>query len=187
MGLGRLAARLAVGGYMIGHGTQKLFGWFGGGGLDATAAQFDTIGLRPGRSNAIAAGVTEAGGGMLLAAGVATPLAAAALTGGMLTAISRVHFTKGPWLSKGGYEYNLVLIAALLAIAEAGPGPLSLDALANNSRAGRANALGVLALGGLGAFVVDRLARAHTDAQSAATADPETDVGPGDRADPDDA
>jgi putative oxidoreductase len=169
MGLGRLAARVVIGAYMFGHGTQKLFGWFDGHGLEATSEQFGKLGLVPGRRNAIAAGVAESGGGVLLAAGLATPLAAAALTGTMLTAVHRVHLAKGPWLSKGGYEYNLVLISAVLAIAEAGPGPLSLDALGASPRKGRACAVGVLGAGALGAFAVDRLARANAISELAPT------------------
>ncbi len=128
MKVGRFLLRLSMGLFFIGHGTQKLFGWFGGGGLDATAEGFEKLGLRPGRTNAIVGGVAEAGGGALLAAGLATPLAATALTATMLTAIERVHLNKGPWAANGGYEYNVVLIAALLALAESGPGGLLLEA-----------------------------------------------------------
>ena len=92
--------RLSVGGFFIGHGTQKLFGWFGGHGLDATGQAFESMGLRPGKRNAIAAGAAEAGGGALLALGLATPLAGAALTATMLTAIHRVHLKNGPWATK---------------------------------------------------------------------------------------
>jgi putative oxidoreductase len=120
MKIGRLLLRAAVGGFFFGHGTQKLFGWFGGNGLEATAEAFDGMGLRPGKANAIAAGVAEAGGGALLAAGVATPAAASVLTATMLTAIETVHAKNGPWLNKGGYEYNVVLIAAVLTLAEVG-------------------------------------------------------------------
>src|SRR5271157_4656341 len=127
MKIGRLLLRVVVGGLFVGHGTQKLFGWFGGGGLDATAGAFESLGLRPGKANAIAAGAAEAGGGALLALGLATPLAASALTATMITAIDTVHAKNGPWLNKGGYEYNVVLIAAVLALVDAGPGGLSLD------------------------------------------------------------
>ncbi len=125
MKIGRLLLRLAVGGIFVGHGTQKQFGWLGGSGLEATAQGFEQIGLRPGRRNAFAAGAAETGSGALLAAGLATPLAASVLTGTMSTAIHRVHLKNGPWLSNGGYEYNVVLIAAALALAEAGPGERS--------------------------------------------------------------
>jgi putative oxidoreductase len=113
--------RLILGALFVGHGTQKLFGWFGGRGLDATGEFFEGLGLRPGKRNAIAAGVAEAGGCALLASGVATRLAAAALTGAMITAVKSVHLAKGPWVSNGGYEYNLLVILALLVIAEEDP------------------------------------------------------------------
>jgi putative oxidoreductase len=71
-----LVARLLLGGLFFGHGTQKLFGWFGGHGLDGTAGFFESLGLRPGRQHAIVAGAAEAGGGALLAAGLATPAGA---------------------------------------------------------------------------------------------------------------
>jgi putative oxidoreductase len=141
MKIGRLLLRVAVGGFFFGHGTQKLFGWFGGHGLDATAQGFEALGLRPGRPNAIAAGVAEAGGGALLASGLATPIAASALTATMLTAIERVHGKKGPWLSNGGYEYNVVLIAAVLTLVEV-----------DRERAGSSSALAVLVAGALGAL-----------------------------------
>ena len=75
MSLGRLVLRAAIGGLFIGHGTQKLFGWFGGGGLEKTGEGFAAIGLVPGRRNALVAGLAESGGGALLALGLATPLA----------------------------------------------------------------------------------------------------------------
>ena len=152
MKIGRLLLRLVVGGLFVGHGTQKLFGWFQGHGLDATAQGFEQLGLRPGRRNAISAGAAEAGGGALLAIGLATPLASAVLIATMLTAIHRVHAKNGPWVTNGGYEYNLVLIAAALALAEVGPGELSLDALRGRERSGSRWALAALAAGALGAF-----------------------------------
>jgi putative oxidoreductase len=122
----KLVLRLTIGGLFVGHGAQKLFGWFDGGGLSETARTFEKLGLRPGRVHAAAAGAAEIGGGALLAAGAATPLAAATLTATMITAVDRVHLRNGPWVTNGGYEYNLVLTAAALALAETGPGPLSL-------------------------------------------------------------
>jgi putative oxidoreductase len=122
----KLVLRLTVGGLFAGHGAQKLFGWFGGGGLGATGQTFEKLGLRPGRVHAAAAGAAELGGGALLAAGAATPFAAATLTATMITAVERVHLRNGPWVTNGGYEYNLVLAAAALALAETGPGPLAL-------------------------------------------------------------
>jgi putative oxidoreductase len=151
MKIGRLLLRLAVGGFFIGHGTQKLFGWFGGNGLDATAQGFEQIGLHPGRRNAIAAGVAEAGGGALLATGLETPLAASVLTATMLTAIRTVHAKNGPWITNGGYEYNVVLIAAALALVEVGPGKLSLDSARGHERSGSGWAFAAFIAGSLGA------------------------------------
>ncbi len=162
MKIGRLLLRLIVGGLFVGHGTQKLFGWFGGHGLDATAEGFEHLGLRPGRRNAIAAGAAEAGGGALLAAGLASPVAEAALTGTMITAISTVHAKNGPWAGDGGYEYNLVLIAIVLALAETGPGPISLDGQLGRERSGTRWALAALLGGALGAFGTLKAAEAQT-------------------------
>jgi putative oxidoreductase len=160
MKIARLLLRLVVGGLFFGHGTQKLFGWFDGHGLDATAQGFEQMGMRPGKRNAVAAGVAEAGGGAALALGLATPLSAATLTATMLTAIHRVHLKNGPWLTKGGYEYNLVLIAAVLALAETGPGRPSLDAALGRERSGPGWALAALALGAAGAAGAHKLAEA---------------------------
>jgi putative oxidoreductase len=118
MKLSRLILRVLIGGLFVGHGTQKLFGWFGGHGLEGTSGFFESLGLRPGKRNAVAAGVSEAAGGALLASGVALPLAGAALTGTMTTAIRHVHGPKGPWSTDGGWEYNAVLIGATLTIVE---------------------------------------------------------------------
>src|SRR5215468_8372806 len=90
MGLFRLLARVTIGLLFAGHGAQKLFGWFEGGGLEGTASIFERVELVPGRRNALAAGLAETAGGLLFAAGAATPLAAAALTGSMITAIKTV-------------------------------------------------------------------------------------------------
>jgi putative oxidoreductase len=174
MKLGRLLLRLSVGGFFVGHGTQKLFGWFGGHGLDATAAGFEQLGLRPGRRHAIAAGAAEAGGGALLAVGLQTPLAASVLTATMLTAIHRVHGKNGPWLSNGGYEYNVVLIAAVLTLVEVGPGPLSLDGARGRERSGTGWTLAALvtgALGAVGAHLVAESQPAPADAGAATSAD----------------
>lgn len=121
MKIGRLIARVVIGGLFVGHGTQKWFGWFGGPGLAGASQSMDALGLRPGRTNAIAASVSETAGGALLAAGALTPVAAATLIATMITAVRTAHLKNGPWASKGGYEYNLVLIAALLTLVDGGP------------------------------------------------------------------
>jgi putative oxidoreductase len=151
MQIGRLAARVVIGGLFVGHGTQKLMGWFGGPGLDGTEQMMAAIGMRPTRPNAIAAGVSETAGGTLLALGAATPLAAAGLIGTMATAIHKVHRPNGPWVAQGGWEYNAVLIAALTALVDGGPGDLSVDALRGRREWGSAWAIGALAVGGAAA------------------------------------
>src|SRR5919204_2789717 len=118
MGLFRFLARVTIGLLFVGHGTQKLFGWFGGPGPEGTGQYFESLGLKPGRRNALLSGISEAGGGALFAAGAATPLSAAAISGSMITAIKTVHLEKGVWVSAGGYEYNLVLLAAVFGPTE---------------------------------------------------------------------
>jgi putative oxidoreductase len=155
MGLGQLALRGVIGPLFVGHGAQKLFGWFDGHGLEGTAGFFEgSLGLRPGKRHASAAGVTEFAGGALLTAGALTPLATAGLTGSMVTAIRKAHAQNGPWVTGGGYEYNLVLITALTALAESGPGPLSVDGARFPKLKGTALALASLAAGIAGSYLV---------------------------------
>jgi putative oxidoreductase len=168
MKIGRLLLRTAVGGFFVGHGTQKLFGWFSGHGLEGTTKGFEQLGLRPAKVHATAAGVAEAGGGALMVAGFETPLAAAALTATMITAIQKVHLKNGPWTTNGGYEYNVVLIAAALAIAEVGPGPLSLDAARGKERTGSGWALAALLAGAVGAAGAHFYSEAQPEPEAAA-------------------
>ena len=152
MDIGRTALRLIIGPLFVGHGTQKLFGWFGGHGLEGTAGFFEsTLGLKPGKRHATAAGASEAIGGALLTLGALTPVAAGLITGTMITAIRKVHAPKGPWVTDGGYEYNAVLIAAMLALTEAGPGRPSVDASAFPRLKGNALALAQFAAAAAGA------------------------------------
>lgn len=147
MSVAKLAARVVIGGLFVGHGTQKLKGWFGGPGLEGTEGMMQSLGMHPARRNALAAGVTETAGGTLLAFGLATPLASAGLIGVMTTAIRKVHLPNGPWAANGGWEYNAVLIATLTVLAEQGPGAVSLDGLLGRERAGVGWGLGALAVG----------------------------------------
>jgi putative oxidoreductase len=126
--LGLLALRVCVGGALVAHGAQKLFGWFGGAGPERTGASFERLGFRPGKLNAIVAGLGEAGGGVLLAVGLGTPGASAAVVGTMIVA-SSMHVDKGFFNSKGGFEYPAVLGWSAAALALTGPGTLSLDQL----------------------------------------------------------
>ena len=173
MNLARLILRAVVGGYFFGHGTQKLFGWFGGHGPEGTGQFFESLGLRPGKRHALAAGAAESGGGSLVLLGAAPPLAPSVLIATMLTAIKRVHLPNGPWVSNGGYEYNLVLIAALLALAETGPGSPSVDsALGSNLKGNKAVLLAAIlgTAGAVGAHLVAENAPApEPTAEPAAT------------------
>ena len=129
--------------------------------------------MRPTKVHALAAGGTETAGGALLAAGLATPAAAAALTGVMTTAIKKVHLANGPWAANGGWEYNAVLIAAVIALAETGPGEFSLDHVLGTERSGPEWALGALALGvASAALTMAAGGRAAATPSTAATADP---------------
>lgn len=159
--------RILIGALFIGHGTQKLFGWFGGNGLEATGEAFEGMGLRPGKETAALAGLSEAGGGALLATGLATPLAGAAITGTMVQAIQTVHASKGPWNSNGGWEFNSVIIAAVLTIVEQGPGPVSLDRAFGTERSGRAWMFAALAAGLTGPTLAGTLlAKTRTNPQA---------------------
>src|SRR5215218_2583203 len=136
MKLGFTAFRATIGAVFFAHGAQKLFGWFGGPGPEGSAKGFDAMGLRPGKRNALIAGASEAGGGVLLATGFLTPLGSAATIGVMSEAIRSVHRPKGFFNTEGGYEYNLTLIAAAVALADLGPGPVSLDRALGTERSG---------------------------------------------------
>jgi putative oxidoreductase len=144
---GPAVLRVMVGITFVAHGVQKLFGIWGGAGLAGTGAYFDSIGLSPGFPLAVAVGLTEFGGGLLLMAGTLTPYAAGALVLTMLGAIWKVHLANGYFLNwaitagKGhGVEYNLVLIAALVCLAFTGPGAFSIDH--RRARSAEADALG---------------------------------------------
>jgi putative oxidoreductase len=168
--LGLLALRVGVGGTLVAHGTQKLFGWFGGGGLEATGAMFDQIGFKPGKANAIAAGLGEAGGGALLAVGFGTPGASAAVAGTMIVA-SSMHADKGFFSTNGGFEFPGVLGWSAAALALTGPGSLSLDHLLGHrlNRSWMRN-LALAAAGPAAYAVIARRRRALADASGAAPA-----------------
>jgi putative oxidoreductase len=141
-----------LGAIFISHGAQKLFGWFGGHGLDATAQGFESMGMRPGRLHAAAASATEVASGALMLLGLATPLAASGITAVMLTAINRVHRKNGFFNTNGGYEFNLALVGGALALADAGPGEPSLDSALDLNMHGPGWAVAALAGGALGAL-----------------------------------
>ena len=147
MHLIRTLLRVLVGGLFIGHGTQKLFGWFGGYGPDGTGQFFESVGIRPGRRNAMVAGASEAGGGALLAAGLLTPVAGTLITAVMAQAIRTLKMDKGPFAQDGGWELEALLAATALTFVEIGPGPLSLDHALGMEHSGTGWALLALAAG----------------------------------------
>lgn len=126
---GLLFIRVVVGLLFAGHAMQKLAGWFGGHGLAGTGGFFESIGIKPGRTMALMAGLAELGGGLLFALGLLTPLASALIVVTMLMAIAKVHGKNGLWITQNGYEYNLVLLAIAVAVAATGAGDYSLDAV----------------------------------------------------------
>lgn len=127
--LGLLVLRLGVGLPFALHGFQKLFGWFGGGGLSRTAAWFASLGFGRGRAAAILAGTSEIVGGIGIALGLLTPLAAAAVVGTMMTAAFVNNAESGFWSVAKGWELNGYLIVVAAALAVAGPGAFSFDAV----------------------------------------------------------
>ncbi|WP_030759469.1 DoxX family protein [Streptomyces sp. NRRL F-2664] len=140
---GLLLLRLVLGLTMAGHGAQKLFGWFAGGGISGTGQFFTASGYPAGDAMAVLAGLTETLGGLGLAAGLLTPLAGAAVVGTLINAIA-VHGT-GAFFAPAGIEYELLLTAGAAALALTGPGRYAVDALLPVLRAHRL-AHGVLAL-----------------------------------------
>jgi putative oxidoreductase len=153
MNLGLLVLRLVVGFTLAAHGTQKLFGWFGGYGLAGTGGFLEQLGFHPGKRAALMAGLAETAGGLLLALGAATPLAATLIVGVMLVAIATVHWSKGFFNHNGGYEYPMVLSTAALGIVFLGPGRFSVDALLGREYAGIGWGLASLIAGSLGAVL----------------------------------
>ena len=123
--VGLFATRAVLGGYLAVHGAQKLFGSFGGPGLDATAAGFEAMGMRPGKAMAVLAGASELGGGILTATGIADPLGPLAVAGTMAVATA-VHRKQGPLSQNGGFELPLTNFAVAVALISSGSGRLRL-------------------------------------------------------------
>jgi uncharacterized membrane protein YphA (DoxX/SURF4 family) len=127
MSTGLLIARLVFGALIATHGAQKLFGWFGGYGLSGTGGFFEGLGFRPGRLFAMAAGLTEFVGGLLLLIGLFAPAGAAAIISVMIVAIGSVHWRNGLLATTNGVELPLLYGAAAMCLALTGPGAYSID------------------------------------------------------------
>ncbi len=168
MDLALFVLRIVVGLFFAGHGAQKLFGSFGGHGIAGTGQFFESLGMRPGRRHATAAGWAELGGGVLLVLGLAMPVASAAIIAVMFVAIATVHGSKGPWVSDGGFEYNAILMAVAFALAGTGPGGWSVDNAIDWTISGTWWAIGALGVGILGGIAALLSGRAEDATPSAA-------------------
>lgn len=151
MDTGLLLFRLVLGLTLMAHGSQKLFGWFGGPGLDGAGKGFEMLGFVPGRRHARAAGVFEVTAGTLVVLGLATPLAAAIAVSIMIVAAVSVHLKNGFFITGGGVEYTLVLGAGAWLLAFTGPGAWSIDALLGWEHAGNRWGMTALVVAALGA------------------------------------
>ena len=149
MNVGFLLLRVAAGLTLASHGSQKLFGWFGGYGLAGTGGFMEQLGFVPGRRAALLAGLAELGGGLLLALGALIPAAAALVIAVMMVATFSVHWKHGFFNHTGGYEYPLVLAVAALSVVLTGPGSLSIDSLAGLDLSGSAWGVGGALVAGL--------------------------------------
>ena len=153
MAIGLLILRLVVGLTLAAHGAQKLFGWFGGYGLTGTGGFLEQLGFFPGRRHALFAGLAELSGGLLLALGLATPLAATLIISVMFVAIATVHLKHGFFNHNQGYEYNLTLAVVALSVAIIGAGPVSVDAALRLQDTGPVWGLAALLAGIIGGAV----------------------------------
>jgi putative oxidoreductase len=176
MHTGLLILRLVTGGLIAGHGLQKLRGWFDGPGLGGTEQMMSGLEMRPARRNAVAVAVTETASGAAIALGAATPAAAAGLTAVMLTAIRKVHWRNGVWVSGGGYEYNAVLIAVAAALTASGPGRISIDGALGKPHWGAGWALAALGAGTAASIAVVEAGRRGTEPSEVEDASARTDV-----------
>lgn len=166
MSYGLLVLRLAVGGIMAAHGAQKVFGWWGGPGMSGTTAMCVNLGYRQPLLMGIALAAAELGGGLSLATGLLTPLGALAVTVVMITAVYLVHLARGFFNTAGGYEFNLLIAAAALALVATGPGRFSLDRAFgwDDEISGVWSAVGVAVVAFVVAVVVLTVGRRHAAA-----------------------
>lgn len=139
--------RVVIGLLLVGHGSQKLFGWFGGHGLQGTGGFLHSLGFRPGKPFALLGGMNEFVGGLCFALGLFTPFAAAAIIAMMFNAALSVHAANGLWITNNGVEYPLVVGTIATAVAFTGPGAASLDNAFGWDLAGEQWGIAALAIG----------------------------------------
>ena len=170
MNIGFLVLRVVFGLVMAGHGAQKLFGWFGGYGIAGTGGYLESLGFRPGKLFAAAAGATEFIGGLLIAVGLFGPVGPALMVSTMIVAAVSVHWGKGLFAMSNGIELPLLYAAAGVALALTGFGALSIDSLIGFNLPEVANwvALGAGVLGGIGNLMLRRPAQASQELKQAA-------------------
>ncbi len=125
--LALLLIRGVLGSFMVGHGAQKLFGWFNGPGLEGTGGFMESLGLRPGKQWAALGGASEFGGGLLTLLGLLNPLGSLGVIGAMSMATAKVHWNNPIWVTEGGAEFPITNIAAATTLMLTGPGKLSFD------------------------------------------------------------
>lgn len=164
MSIGLFILRVVVGALFVGHGTQKLYGWFGGHGPEGTGQFFAQIGYTPGKQMAYLAGATEAGSGVLMMLGLLTPLAAAGIIGVMVGTLP-VHAPKGLWNTNGGIELPLAFVAAAAALAYTGAGNYSIDHAIGWLASGGAIGTAAVAFGALSGAVMIAIRAGHKQAE----------------------
>ncbi len=174
--MGLLVSRTVLGSYLAVHGAQKLFGSFDGPGIDGTAQGFEALGMRPAKVMATMAGVSELGGGVLTATGIADPLGPLAIAGTMVVA-STVHRKQGPMMQKGGFELPLTNLALAVALLIAGPGELAIGPRLPKSLTRIATVGGaVLAAGAVAQLLTAKPPVVEADAAESAPNESEADV-----------
>jgi len=176
MDAGLLMLRVVAGLLLFAHGTNKLFGWFGGGGLTGTTRFFGSIGYWPPRAMARVAAGTEVVGGAALVVGLATPLAAAAVVGLMLNVVV-VHRPNGLWAVDNGYEFPLTLAVVAATLGFTGAGAVSFDAWLGLPGGGTEVGLSAVGLGLLAGSAV-HLSRVAARSEGGPAAEPVIETRP---------
>ncbi len=168
LSIGLLIARVMLGLGIAAHGTQKLFGWFGGYGLTGTGGFFEGLGFRPGKLFAALSGLGEALGGLLVALGLFGPVGPALMIAVMLVAIATVHWPNGFFVANKGYEHPLLYAAGASALAFTGFGAFSLDALLGLELTSPVLSVGAVIAGVLGALGALAMRRTQAPSRTAA-------------------